>query len=232
MKKLSVVIPIYNEKDSIREVVRRVEAVPLESLEKEIILVDDYSEDGTREVLKEFQSQHQVFFHDKNQGKGAALRTGFAHATGDLIIIQDADFEYDPREYPLLLKPILEGDADVVYGSRFVTVFPRRALYFSHYVANTFLTFLSNLFTGLNLTDMETCYKAFTGDVLKKILPNLTSDRFGIEPEITAQVAKQGFRIYEVGISYRGRTYNEGKKINWTDGIAAVWYIIKYNLFA
>lgn len=230
--KLSIVIPVYNEKKSIREVVRRVEAVDLGEIAKEIILVDDCSHDGTQEVLKELQSQYKVYFHEKNRGKGAALRTGFTHATGDMVVIQDADFEYDPKEYPLLLKPILDGDADVVYGSRFVTVFPRRALYFSHYVANTFLTFLSNVFTGLNLTDMETCYKVFTRDVLKAILPKLTSDRFGIEPEITAQVAKHNFRIYEVGISYRGRTYDEGKKINWKDGIAAVWYIIKYNLFA
>jgi glycosyltransferase involved in cell wall biosynthesis len=230
--KLSVVIPVYNEKQSIQEVIRRVQAVPLENIEKEIILVDDFSQDGTRDVLKELQSKYKVYFHEKNRGKGAALRTGFAHATGDMVIVQDADFEYDPKEYPLLLKPILDGDADVVYGSRFVTVFPRRALYFSHYVANTFLTFLSNLFTGLNLTDMETCYKVFKRDALKAILPKLTSDRFGIEPELTAQVAKHNFRIYEVGISYRGRTYDEGKKINWKDGVAAVWHIIRSNLLS
>jgi glycosyltransferase involved in cell wall biosynthesis len=231
MKKLSIVIPVYNEAKTIREVIRRVEAVSLEHIEKEIILVDDCSQDGTRDVLKQLEPQYRVLYHDKNKGKGAALRTGFAHATGDMVIIQDADFEYDPNEYSLLLKPILDGDADVVYGSRFVTVFPRRALYFSHYVANTLLTFLSNLFTGLNLTDMETCYKVFTREALKAILPRLTSDRFGIEPEITAQVAKRKLRIYEVGISYRGRTYGEGKKIGWKDGIAAVWHIIKYNLF-
>jgi glycosyltransferase involved in cell wall biosynthesis len=215
MKKLSIVIPVYNEAKTIREVIRRVEAVSLEHIEKEIILVDDCSQDGTRDVLKQLEPQYRVLYHDKNKGKGAALRTGFAHATGDMVIIQDADFEYDPNEYSLLLKPILDGDADVV----------------SHYVANTLLTFLSNLFTGLNLTDMETCYKVFTREALKAILPRLTSDRFGIEPEITAQVAKRKLRIYEVGISYRGRTYGEGKKIGWKDGIAAVWHIIKYNLF-
>lgn len=231
--KLSVVIPIYNERHTIEKVLARVRAVLFEiQIEKEIILVDDGSTDGTREILKKLENlDTRILLHDTNKGKGAAVCTGLAQATGDIVIIQDADLEYDPKEYPLLTQPILDGDADVVYGSRFITVFPRRALYFSHYVANTFLTFLSNLFTGLNLSDMETGYKVFSRKAVREILPCLTAQRFGIEPELTAQVAKHRLRVYEVGISYHGRTYQEGKKITWKDGLAALWHIVKYNLF-
>jgi glycosyltransferase involved in cell wall biosynthesis len=229
-KKLSVVIPVFNEKNTIRTIISRVESSPL-SLEKEIILIDDGSGDGTREILKDFSGKHQVIFHEKNKGKGASLRTGFSAATGDIVIIQDADLEYDPKEYPLLLGPILEGRADVVYGSRLLTTRPHRVLFFWHYMANNLLTFFSNMLTNLNLSDMETCYKVFTKEVLQAILPRLRSERFGIEPEMTALFAKNKFRIYEVGISYSGRSYKEGKKINWKDGISALWHIIKFNLF-
>ncbi|MDD5589873.1 MAG: glycosyltransferase family 2 protein [Candidatus Portnoybacteria bacterium] len=230
MKKISIVIPVYNEKDTIREIISRAEKSPIE-LEKEIILVDDNSSDGTREILKEFSGRHKVIFHEKNKGKGGALRTGFSAAFGDIILIQDADLEYDPQEYPILLAPILEGKADVVFGSRVMTTRPHRVLFFWHYMANSFLTFFSNMMTNLNLTDMETCYKVFTKEVLEKILPDLESERFGIEVEMTAQFAKNKFRIYEVGISYAGRNYKEGKKIDWKDGLAAIWHIIKFNLF-
>lgn len=230
MKKLSVIIPIYNEKNTLRKIISRVEKSPVD-LEKEIILVDDFSTDGTRDALKEYEDRYRVIYHDKNKGKGAALRTGFKKATGGIIIIQDADLEYDPNEYPNLIGPILDGRADVVYGSRLLTHRPHRVLFFWHYQGNRVLTFLSNLLTNLTLTDMETCYKAFTKEVLDKILPKLKSDRFGIEPELTAKFARNKFRIYEVGISYSGRTYEEGKKINWQDGIAAIWHIIRFNLF-
>lgn len=230
IKKISIVIPVFNEEKTLRKVLDLVEKSPLEP-EKEIILVDDGSIDKSREILKEYADRHKVILLEKNKGKGAALRRGFAEATGDAIIIQDADLEYNPNEYPLLLQPILSGDADVVYGSRFVTAFPRRTLYFSHYLANKTVTFLSNIFTGLNISDMETCYKVFTRDALRQILPCLKSNRFGIEVELTAQIAKHKFRVYEVGISYKGRTYGEGKKINWKDGLAAIWHIIRFNLF-
>lgn len=230
IKKISIVIPVFNEEKTLRKVLDLVEKSPLEP-EKEIILVDDGSIDKSREILKEYADRHKVILLEKNKGKGAALRRGFAEATGDAIIIQDADLEYNPNEYPLLLQPILSGDADVVYGSRFVTAFPRRTLYFSHYLANKTVTFLSNIFTGLNISDMETCYKVFTRDALRQILPCLKSNRFGIEVELTAQIAKHKFRVYEVGISYKGRTYGEGKKINWKDGLAAIWHIIIFNLF-
>jgi len=230
-KKLSIVIPVYNEKNTIKEILARVEAAPVGNLEKEIILVDDYSNDGTRDILKNLASKYKVIFHDKNYGKGAALRNGFLKVTGDIIIIQDADLEYDPVDYPILIKPILDGRADVVYGSRLMTNQAHRVLYFWHYLANSFLTLLSNAMANLNLSDMETCYKVFSKEVLDKILPRLESNRFGIEPELTARFAKNRFRIYEVGISYSGRTYNEGKKINWKDGLAAFWHIIKFNLF-
>lgn|SRR3989344_2724721 len=228
--KLSIVIPIYNEERTLLKLISAVEDAPLQ-MGKEIILVDDGSKDKSREILNNYKDKHKVIFMDRNSGKGSAIRKGFSQATGDVVIIQDADLEYDPRDYVVLLKPILDGDADVVYGSRFVTPFPRRILYFSHYVANKAITFLSNVFTGLNLSDMETGAKAFTGKVIKEILPCLTAKRFGIEPEITAQVAKHKFRIYEVGISYKGRTYHEGKKLTWRDGLAAIWHVIKFNVF-
>lgn len=229
--KLSIVIPVYNEKDTIEELCCRVAAVTLDSIEKEIIVVDDGSADGTREILKNFgPPTFRVIYHEHNRGKGAALRTGFAQATGDIVLVQDADLEYDPGEYPKLLQPILAGKADVVYGSRFVGAEPHRVLFFWHFVGNRVLTLLSNIFTNLNLTDMETCYKVFRAEVLRKI--DLKEDRFGFEPEITTKVALQRCRIYEVGISYFGRTYEEGKKIGWRDGIRALWCILKYRFFS
>jgi glycosyltransferase involved in cell wall biosynthesis len=230
--KISVVIPVYNEIKTIEEIVSRVQAIQFENqFEKEIIIVDDGSTDGTRELLKEIGHKHEnvkVFYHDHNQGKGAALRTGFGHVSGDIIIIQDADLEYDPKEYPKLLEPILDGRADVVYGSRFLGG-PHRVLYFWHYVGNKFLTLLSNALTNLNLTDMETCYKVFKRQILKDI--TLKSNRFGFEPEFTMKVAKNGFRIYEVPISYSGRGYSEGKKITWRDGIVAIFVLIWFRFF-
>jgi len=224
--KISVVVPVYNEKNTIREIVRRIQQV---SFEKEIIIVDDYSTDGTREILKGMEGNTlKILFHDKNQGKGATLKTGFQEVTGDIVIIQDADLEYNPQEYQILIQPILEGKADAVYGSRFLAC-PHRVLLFWHYVGNKFLTTLSNLFTNLNLTDMETCYKAFRSSLLKNI--DIKSKRFGFEPEITAKLSKLKCRIYEVPISYSGRDYSEGKKINWKDGIAAFFWIIRYNIF-
>ncbi|MCX5887580.1 MAG: glycosyltransferase family 2 protein [Proteobacteria bacterium] len=224
--KISVVIPVYNEKNTIREIIKRVQEV---GLEKEIIVVDDYSTDGTREILKEIRGDNlKILFHDKNQGKGATLKTGFQEVTGDIVVIQDADLEYNPQEYHSLIRPILEGKADAVYGSRFLGG-PHRVLFFWHSVGNKFLTTLSNLFTNLNLTDMETCYKVFKGSLLKKM--EIKSKRFGFEPEITAKLAKLKCRIYEVPISYSGRDYSEGKKINWKDGIAAFFWIIRYNIF-
>ena len=225
--KLSVVIPVYNEMGSIQEIVRRVQSVPLE---KEIIIVDDSSTDGTAEWLKKhpFGEGVHVFFHAKNRGKGAALRTGFEQVKGDIVVIQDADLEYDPSEYGRLIGPILDGRADVVYGSRF-TGGPQRVLFFWHYVGNKFLTLLSNMFTNLNLSDMETCYKIFRADLLNRM--TIRSNRFGFEPEVTAKFAKLKCRIYEVPISYSGRTYEEGKKITWKDGMAALFHIIWFRFF-
>jgi glycosyltransferase involved in cell wall biosynthesis len=224
--KLSVVIPVYNEKGTIREIYDSVRAV---DIDKEIILVDDCSTDGTREILQGLADETtRVFMHDRNMGKGAALRTGFRNATGDIVIIQDADLEYDPHQYPKLIQPILDGKADVVYGSRFVTGDYRRVLFFWHMLGNKFLTLLSNMLTNLNLSDMETCYKVFRREVLEKI--TIEENRFGFEPEITAKIAKMDLRIYEIGISYSGRTYKEGKKIGWKDGISAFKCILKYNL--
>jgi glycosyltransferase involved in cell wall biosynthesis len=229
--KLSIVIPVYNESKTVENIIQRVLRV---SIPKEIIIVDDASTDGTIEILKKLDGtidcEHTIFFHKHNQGKGAALRTGFGKATGNYVVVQDADLEYDPEEYHKLLKPMLDGRADVVYGSRFLGGEAHRVLFFWHYVGNKFLTLLSNMFTNLNLTDMETCYKMFRLDILKRI--TIEENRFGFEVEITSKVAKIGCRVYEVGISYSGRDYAEGKKIGWHDGIWAVWCIIKYGLSA
>ncbi len=227
--KLSVVIPCYNEIRTIEQVVRRVLDVDLE-VEREIIVVDDCSKDGTRELLNSLGNDGpvKVVLHEKNKGKGAALRTGFQHASGDVVIIQDADLEYDPDDYPKLLKPILENKADVVYGSRFAGGESHRVIYFWHYLGNKFLTLFSNVFTNLNLTDMETGYKVFKKSILDQI--TLQEERFGFEPEITAKIAKINCIVYEVGIGYYGRTYQEGKKIGWRDGFRALYVILKYGL--
>jgi glycosyltransferase involved in cell wall biosynthesis len=226
--KVSVVIPVYNERNTIEQIVNAVRAADVPDIE--IIVVDDTSTDGTQQVLKEKIAQlaHQIIYQPHNQGKGAALRAGFAAATGDVVLIQDADLEYNPVDYPTLLEPILSGKADAVYGSRFMGGRPHRVLYFWHMVGNRFLTLLSNMFTNLNLTDLETCYKAFRADVIKNL--DLRENRFGFEPEITAKLAKARCRIYEVGISYNGRTYSEGKKVNWKDGFRAIYAILRYNL--
>ena len=227
--RLSVVIPCFNEVKTVQKVVEAVKASPFPNCE--IIIIDDYSTDGTRELLlSEIESQvNKVIYHPANFGKGAALRSGFSVATGDIVVIQDADLEYDPQEYPLLIKPILEGKADVVYGSRFAGGGPHRVLYYWHMVGNKFLTTLSNMFTNINLTDMETCYKAFRREIIQSV--RIEENRFGFEPEITAKIAKKGCRIYEVGISYYGRMYKDGKKIGWRDGFRAIYCILKYNLF-
>ena len=242
---LSVVIPVYNEVDTLEHLIGRVKAVPIR---KEIVLVDDCSSDGTRELLKRLEDEQRereasqsgdvtrntnrltVIYHEKNQGKGGAVRTGFGAVRGDYVIIQDADLEYNPAEYPRLLRPIVEGKADVVYGSRFLGDQEHRVLYFWHYLGNRFLTTLSNCMTNLNLTDMETCYKVFRREVIDEIAPLLRQNRFGIEPEMTARIARRHYRIYEMSISYSGRTYEQGKKIGWKDGFSAIWCIIRYGL--
>lgn len=232
---LSVVIPVYNERQTLAELVSRVKDVPVR---KEIVLVDDFSTDGTRELLEEWEqtasddprNRLSIHYHDRNQGKGAAVRTGFAQSTGDVVIIQDADLEYDPAEIPRLLQPIVEDRADVVFGSRFLGDQPHRVLYFWHYVGNRVLTMLSNCFTNLNLTDMETCYKLFRREVVQAVGPRLRQNRFGIEPELTARVARRGYRVFEMSISYHGRTYEQGKKIGVKDGFQALWCIVRYGL--
>ncbi len=231
MKKLSIIIPAYNEEKTIEEVIVRVKAADSLGVEKEIIVVDDASIDGTADSASRI-SGITVIRHKKNCGKGTALLSGFKKATGDIILIQDADLEYNPTDYPVLLRPIVSGQADVVYGSRFISNQPRRVLNFHHYLANIFITFLSNVFTNLNLSDIETGYKVFRREVVQSFLPKLRSERFGIEVELTARVAKGKWRVYEVGISYSGRTYEEGKKICWKDGVSAVWHIIRFNIFS
>ena len=234
---LSIIIPAYNEEKSILQILRKIEQVSLiAGMEKEIIIIDDYSSDNTVDIVREYintqnLSNIKLLSQDRNQGKGAALRRGFSEATGDYVIIQDADLEYDPNEYNLLLQPILDGFADVVYGSRFMGGKPHRILFFWHSIGNKFLSFLSNMFTNLNLTDMETCYKMYRKEILDQI--SLKENRFGIEPELTAKMSKiKNVRVYEVGISYYGRTYEEGKKIGWRDGLRAIYCIVKYNLFS
>lgn len=234
-KKLSIVIPCYNEKNTIVELLEKVLAAESFGLVKEIIIVDDGSKDGTRDILDKYKAKKNfvIIFHKKNSGKGSALKTGFSVSTGDIVLVQDADLEYDPGEYKLLLEPIITNRADVVYGSRFMGGRPHRVVYYWHSVMNTMLTIFSNMLSNINLTDMETCYKVMRGDIIRKITPTLESQRFGFEPEITAKLARiKDIRFYEVGVSYYGRTYKEGKHINWIDGIKALWEILKYNVFS
>ncbi len=227
--KLSVLIPVYNEIDTFEEILERIKNADIGDLEKEIVIVDDYSTDGTRDLIKKIGEKDKtikIFYHEKNKGKGAAVKTAIEKMTGDIAVIQDADLEYDPEEYMLLLNPILSGKADVVYGSRFITTRERRVLYFWHYVGNKFLTLLGNMFSNLNLTDMETCYKMFKSDILKKIY--LENDGFAFDAEVTLKVARLNVKMYEVGISYHGRSYEEGKKITWKDGFRTIYAIFKY----
>ena len=227
--KLSIIIPCYNERNTIKALIDAVQQSPIS--DREIIIVDDGSQDGTRDLLRMLDDPEiKVICHEANQGKGAALRTGFTAATGDICIVQDADLEYDPQEFPLVIQPILDGKSDVVFGSRFQSGRAHRVVYFWHRVGNGFLTLLSNFFTDLNLSDMETCYKAFRREIIQSI--SICENRFGFEPEVTAKISKMNLRIYEVGISYYGRTYEEGKKIGWKDGFRAIYCILKYNTWA
>jgi len=233
VRKLSVVIPCYNELATIEKILEEVDEVKLGSTKKEIIIVDDGSKDGTRDLLTKLAAKNKsikLIFQEFNQGKGAALKRGILESTGDVVVVQDADLEYDPQEYIRLLYPIERGHADVVYGSRFIGGEPHRIIYYRNQVANKFLTFLSNLFTGLNLTDMETCYKMISGNLARELAKDLRSQRFGFEPEITARIAKNGARVYEIGISYYGRSKEEGKKIGLSDGLKAIWEIIYFNV--
>jgi glycosyltransferase involved in cell wall biosynthesis len=226
---LSIIIPCFNESKTILSLIDAVKKSPIKN--REIIIVDDGSQDGTRDILNQLNDPEvRIIFHSKNKGKGAALRTGFNEAKGDICIVQDADLEYDPQEFPLVIQPILDGKADVVFGSRFQSGRPHRVVYFWHRIGNGLLTLMSNLFTDLNLSDMETCYKAFRREVIQSV--NIRENRFGFEPEVTAKISKMDIRIYEVGISYYGRTYDEGKKIGWKDGVRAIYCILKYNLWA
>ncbi len=234
INKLSIIMPCYNEKATIEKILSEVAAVNLGSTKKEIIIVDDGSTDGTRDILKKLEKNNsdiKLIFQKTNQGKGSALKKGILASTGDVIVVQDADLEYDPQEYPRLLYPIKRGQADVVYGSRFIGGEPHRIIYYRNQVANKFLTMLSNVFTGLNLTDMETCYKMIRGDLARTLAKDLKAKQFGFEPEITARIAKSGAAVYEIGISYYGRSKEEGKKIGMKDGIKAIWEIIRFNVF-
>jgi glycosyltransferase involved in cell wall biosynthesis len=234
IKLLSIVVPCYNEKATIRKIIAEVMSVDLGDIKKEIIIVDDGSKDGTRDIVKELAKSNKairLIFQATNQGKGAALKRGIMESTGDVVVVQDADLEYDPLDYKRLLYPMQRGQADVVYGSRFVGGEPHRIIYYRHQVANKFLTMLSNLLTGLNLSDMETCYKMMRGDLARELAPKLKSKRFGFEPEITARISKTDARVYEIGISYYGRSKEEGKKIGFRDGVQAIWQIIHFNLF-
>ena len=234
IKVLSIVIPCYNEKHTIEKILAEVDAVQLDGIQKEIVIVDDCSTDSTRTILKKLEKKkgYKIIYQTHNQGKGAALKRGILETSGDVVVVQDADLEYDPQEYRRLLYPILRGQADVVYGSRFIGGEPHRIIYYRNQIANKFLTMLSNMFTGLNLTDMETCYKLIRGDVARDIAQDLQAKRFGFEPEVTARIAKRNLRVYEIGISYYGRSKAEGKKIGFKDGLKAIWEIIYYNIVA